>query len=173
LASRAIPTCQIPRSRPLQPLKVLSFVREVERVRICRGYVLELVPILRGFNPQLTSLDFLLQNLCSIFNFQFSFNSVVNKGWLVGKHSRVALIRLPLGCSQTLYHEVGICLLLLIELIVEDLHRQLGWVTSMLRLDIQEPSGEVIIILFVSFYLGILLVLTFDCILDPLCETLE
>lgn len=43
----------------------------------------------------------------------------------------------------------------------------------MLRLDIQEPSGEVIIILFVSFYLGILLVLTFDCILDPLCETLE
>jgi hypothetical protein len=171
LTCGAIPNCHIPRSRSLQPRKVLGFVREVERVRVCRGYVLELVPILGSFNPKLASLDFLLQYLCSIFNFQLSFNSAVNKGWLVGKHSRVALIYLPLGCSQTLYHEVGICLLLLIELILEDLHRQLGWIASMLRLDVQEPSCEVIVILFVSSYLAFLFVLAFDCILAALCET--
>jgi len=173
LTCGAIPNCHIPRSRPLQPRKVLCFVREVKRVRVCRGYVLELVPILGSFNPQLASLDFLLQYLRSIFNFQLSFNSAVNKGWLVGKHSRVALIHLPLGCSQTLYHEVSICLLLLIELIVEDLHRQLGWVASMLRLDVQEPSSEVIVILFVSCYLAFLFILDFDCILAPLSETPE
>lgn len=129
--------------------------------------------ILGGFNPQLASLDFLLQYMRGIFNFQLSLNSAIHKSWLIGKHARVALIRLTLGCSHTLYHEVGIRLLLLIELIPEELHHELGWITGMVRLDIQEPSGVVIVILVILCYLGMLFVLPYGCNLGPLRETFE
>ena len=131
------------------------------------------MPILGGLNPELATLDFLLQYVSGIFNFQLSLNSAINKSWLIGKHAGVALIRLPLGCSHTLNNEVGISLLLLIELVAEELHHELGWVTSMVRLDIQEPSCVVIVILVVLCYLGVLVVLPFGCTLGPLRETFE